>query len=266
MTQPVIVSASRRTDVPAFHADWFSACLSRGTAEVRNPYSGRPAAVSLARERVAAFVFWTRDPRPFFPVLSRLEREGFRSVFHVTVTGLPPEIEPSVPPFAEAVAAFRSLSGAVGPRRVLWRFDPILPGESASALVARFDRVSAALSGLSSRCTVSLAHPYRKSLRATRHLPGIWEPSDSLRAGVETIAAIGRARGFAMLSCCAPRLAGWGIPPGACVDGSYLQRLYPGAEIPASPSPVRQGCLCGSSRDIGSYRTCRHGCLYCYAA
>jgi len=266
VTQPVIVSASRRTDVPAFHADWFSACLSRGTAEVRNPYSGRPAAVSLARERVAAFVFWTRDPRPFFPVLSRIEREGFRSVFHVTVTGLPPEIEPSVPPFAEAVSAFRRLSGAVGPRRVLWRFDPILPGESASALVARFDRVSAALSGLSSRCTVSLAHPYRKSVRATRHLPGIWEPSDSLRAGVETIAAIGRARGFTMRSCCAPRLAGWGIPPGACVDGSYLQRLYLGAEIPASPSPVRQGCLCHASRDIGSYRTCRHGCLYCYAA
>ena len=266
MTPPVIVSASRRTDVPAFHADWFSACLSRGTVSCRNPYSGRPVDVPLDRERVAAFVFWTRDPRPFLPVLSRLEREGFRSVFHFTVTGLPREIEPSVPSLAEAAAAFRRLSGTVGPRRVLWRFDPILPGESAPALVARFDRVSAALAGLSSRCTVSLAHPYRKSLRATRHLPAIWEPSDSLRTGVERIAAIGRERGFAMLSCCAPLLAGWGIPPGACVDGGYLQRLYPGAGIPASPSPVRQGCLCHASRDIGSYHTCRHGCLYCYAA
>ena len=266
MTPPVIVSASRRTDVPAFHADWLAASLSRGVAEYRNPYSGRPAAVSLARDRVAAFVFWTRDPRPFFPLLSRLEREGIRSLFHFTVTGLPREIEPFAPPFAKAVAAFRRLSGTVGPRRVLWRFDPILPGENASALVARFDRVSEALAGLSTRCTVSLAHPYRKSLRATRHLPEIWEPSDSLRTGVETIAAIGRARGFTMLSCCTPLLAGWGIPPGACVDGGTLETLYPGIDIPASPSPVRPGCLCRASRDIGSYQTCRHGCLYCYAA
>lgn len=67
MTLPVIVSASRRTDVPAFHAKWFSPCLSRGIAEYRNPYSGNPAAVSLSRDRVAAFVFWTRDPRPVRP-------------------------------------------------------------------------------------------------------------------------------------------------------------------------------------------------------
>lgn len=266
MTPPVIVSASRRTDVPAFHADWLEACLSRGIAEYRNPFSGKPAAVSLARDRVAAFVFWTRNPRPFLPLLSRIERAGFRSLFHFTVTGLPREIEPSVPSFAETVAVFKTLSETVGPRRVLWRFDPLLPGEDPEALVARFDRVSKALAGLSSRCTVSLAHPYRKSVRATRHIPGIWEPSSSLRTAVERIAAMGRARGFTMLSCCAPLLAEWGIPPGACVDGYSLKSLYPGADIPASPSPVRPGCLCHTSRDIGSYHTCRHGCLYCYAA
>jgi Domain of unknown function (DUF1848) len=263
---PVIVSASRRTDLPAFHAEWFSACLSRGTAEYRNPYSGRPATVSLSRDRVAAFVFWTRDPRPFLPVLSRIEREGYRSVFHFTVTGFPREIEPFVPPFAETVTAFRRLADSLGPRRVLWRFDPLLPGEDPDGLVARFERVSEALDGLSTRCTMSIAHPYRKSLRATRHLPGIWEASGGLRSSVERIAALGRERGFEMLSCCTPLFAGWGIPPGACVDAGYLMDLFPDAGIPPPPSPVRPGCLCRSSRDIGTYRTCRHGCLYCYAA
>jgi len=266
VTPPVIISASRRTDIPAFQADWFSSCLSRGMVEYRNPYSGQSASVSLEKDRVAAFVFWTRDPRPFFPVLARLERLGFPSVFHVTVTGLPREIEPFVPSFEEAVSAFRRLSATIGPRRVLWRFDPLLPGEEAGRLVARFARVSEALSGLSARCTVSLAHPYRKSLRATRRFPGIWEPSTSLQDAAERIVALGRARGFTMLSCCSPFLAGWGIPPGSCVDGDYLKNLYPLADIPAAPSPVRPGCLCSSSRDIGSYRTCRHGCLYCYAA
>jgi hypothetical protein len=266
VTPPAIISASRRTDVPAFHADWFSSCLSRGIAEYRNPYSGQSASVSLEKDRVAAFVFWTRDPRPFFPVLTRLERLGIPSVFHVTVTGLPREIEPFVPSFAEAVSALRRLSATVGPRRVLWRFDPLLPGEETGRLVTRFDRVSEALSGLSARCTVSLAHPYRKSLRATRRFPGIWELSPSLSDAAQRIVAMGRARGFTMLSCCSPLLAGWGIPPGACVDGDYLRSLYPGEDIPAAPSPVRPGCLCSSSRDIGSYRTCHHGCLYCYAA
>ena len=266
MAPPVIISASRRTDVPAFQAEWFAACLSRGVAEYRNPYSGLRSAVSLEREDVAAFLFWTRDPRPFLPVLRRLERGGVPSVFHVTVTGYPRKVEPFVPSFPESVNAFRRLSEAVGPGRVLWRFDPLLPGEPPERLVERFDRVSQALAGLSGRCTVSLAHPYRKSLRATRHLPGIWERAPGLKAAVERIAAIGGARGFAMRSCCSPLLAEWGILPGACVDGGYLKELYPRADIPASPKPVRPGCLCDASRDIGSYHTCRHGCLYCYAA
>src|SRR4030067_2287145 len=107
VTPPVIISASRRTDIPAFHADWFSSRLSRGIAEYRNPYSGQSASVSLERDRGAAFVFWRRDPRPFFPVLARLERLGFPSVFHVTVTGLPRAVAPFVPPFAAAVVAVR---------------------------------------------------------------------------------------------------------------------------------------------------------------
>jgi hypothetical protein len=262
----VIISASRRTDIPAFHAEWLSSCLSAGGAEVRNPYSGKPAAVSLQREDVAAFVFWTRDPRPFFPVLDRLEREGYPSVFQFTLTGFPGELEPFVPPLAEAVSAFRRLSERIGPDRVLWRFDPLLPGEPVEALASRFERVSAALFGLTRRCTLSIAHPYRKSLRATRGCREIWEPTDRFRDAVNLAAAVGRSRGFDIRSCCTPLLVERGIPPAACVDGDELRKLWPGAGIPASPSPVRPGCLCSASRDIGSYRTCRHGCVYCYAA
>jgi hypothetical protein len=263
---PVIISASRRTDIPAFFPEWFASCVSAGRAEYRNPYSGKPAAVSLRKEDVAAFVFWTRNPSPFLPALDRLEREGFRSLFQFTLTGFPPELEPSVPAFEEAVSAFRRLSETIGPGRVLWRFDPLFPGEPPDALVARFDRVSSSLSGLTARCTVSIAHPYRKSLRTTRDLGGIWEPSDRFREAVLSAVAIGRARGFDLRSCCSPPLVEWGIPPAGCVDGDSIKNLWPDAEIPVSPSPVRPGCLCSASRDIGSYRTCRHGCVYCYAA
>ena len=266
MSPPVIISASRRTDIPAFFPEWFSSCLAAGSAEYRNPYSGRPAAVSLRKDDVAAFVFWTRNPLPFLPAIDRLEREGYRSVFQFTLTGYPRELEPSVPRFEEAVVAFRRLTERVGPSRVLWRFDPLLPGEPPEALAARFDRVSAALCGLTARCTLSIAHPYRKSLRATKGCREIWEPSERFHESVTRAAETGRARGFDVRSCCTPLLRDWGIRPAACVDGDYLRGLWPGEDISVFPSPVRPGCLCSVSRDIGSYRTCRHGCVYCYAA
>lgn len=266
MVSPFLISASRRTDIPAFFPDWFSECLSRGAATYRNPYSGRPASVSLAPDDVAAFVFWTRNPRPFFPTLARLERAGYRSLFHVTVTGYPRALEPAAPRLDEALTSFRILCGMVGPSRVLWRFDPILPGEEPGETVARFERISSALEGLSARCTLSIAHPYRKSVRATRNAPELWRPSAGLRAAVERIAATGRERGFRMVSCCSPALREWGIPGAACVDVALLSSLYPAMRTSAAPSPVREGCLCAASRDIGTYGTCRHGCLYCYAA
>ncbi len=266
MASPAVVSASRRTDIPAFHADWFARSLARGEAAFRHPYSGRPAVVSLRREDVAAFVFWTRQPRPFLPVVERLEREGVPSVFHVTITGMPRDLEPAAPPAGEAVRSLRELSGIVGPGRVFWRFDPLLPGEDPGPLVARFERLAEALSGHASLCTLSIAHPYRKSLRATRDRPGIWRAREDLPDAAARIAGIGRARGFAMRSCCTPALGRAGIPAGACVDAGRLSALFPGADIAAAPSPVREGCRCAASRDIGSYRTCGHGCLYCYAA
>lgn len=260
-----IVSASRRTDIPAFHAAWFESALAAGRAAFRAPYSGKPASVSLARQDVAALVFWTRNPAPFLPVLSRLEGAGYPSVFHFTLNGMGGPLEPNVPGVAESVRAFRALSRLLGPERVLWRFDPILPGDSPRALLARFDALSASLAGLSRRCTVSIAHPYRKSVRATRETPGIWEAADGLREGIDRIRRMGEDRGFSVVSCCSPELAGWGVPPAACVDGGLLRRLFPGAGIPDGVRPSRAGCLCSPSRDIGEYRTCRHGCRYCYA-
>lgn len=263
---PILISASRRTDIPAFFADWFAASLDRGIARYRNPYSGTWVEVPLRRDQVAGFVFWTRDPRPFFPVLRRLERRGYPSLFHVTVTGLGARLEPRAPDTESAVLALRALSSIVGPRRVLWRFDPLLPGEDPAAAAERFETLAASLSGRAARCIVSLAVPYRKSLRATRGIRGVWGDAKRLREAAGRILETGRRHGFDVRSCCSPLLAQWGIPPAACADGELLRRLYPGAPIPAERSPSRSGCLCFASRDIGTYHTCRHGCLYCYAA
>ena len=124
---PRIVSVSRRTDIPAFYADWFMNRVRAGFACVRNPFNAKQVkTVSLAPSQVACLVFWTRDPRPLLPHLDELDGRGLRYYFHVTLTGLPRHWEPASPPSAGIVAALHALARRIGPARSLWRFDPLL--------------------------------------------------------------------------------------------------------------------------------------------
>ncbi len=121
-----IISASRRTDVPKFHATWFMGRVREGRVAVRNPYSGQRSEVSLRPEDVRAIVFWSKDYRPLERHLDELDRRGFRSVFQFTITGLPRIFEEHVPDVETSVATARRLAGRTSPAHVLWRFDPIV--------------------------------------------------------------------------------------------------------------------------------------------
>ena len=123
----MIISASRRSDIPAFHGDWFMEHLRRGEVAVRNPF--RPAqakTVSLKKQDVDAFVFWSRDPRPLLAHLPEIERGGYPYYFLLTLTGYPRLLEPGVPRRRGRDRFFRELAGRIGRRRVVWRYDPVL--------------------------------------------------------------------------------------------------------------------------------------------
>ena len=121
----MILSASRRTDLPCAHAEWLCARFRAGEALVRNPMNPRRVSrVSLRREDVDGIVFWSKNPRP---LMARLDAfDGYAYYFQFTLNGYGPEIEPNLPGVAERLATFRALAEKIGPERVLWRYDPIL--------------------------------------------------------------------------------------------------------------------------------------------
>jgi len=269
---PRVVSASRRSDVPAFHTDWLMGRLRAGWCEVRNPFSGARSRVDLRPEAVIALVFWTRDPTPLLPHLDELDGAGYRAYTQLTVNNYPAFLEPAAPPperVAEAAAALVRRGGADA---VVWRYDPVVLTDATPPAYHR-DRVRAlsrSLRGLTDTCVVSWVDLYRKT---TRNLtPALEEAGASLLPGdpdrdrqlIADLAGIVAGAGMRLELCCEPEWIADHAPAARCVDDRRLASLL-GRPVPLSARPTRPGCGCRASVDIGAYDTCARGCVYCYA-
>jgi Domain of unknown function (DUF1848) len=267
----VIVSASYRTDIPAFYARWFLHRLNAGGCSVANPYGRGTYEVSLRPGEVDGFVFWTRNIGPLLPDLDAV-RHIAPFVVQFTVTGYPRALETSVIPSDDAVAQLRELRRRFGPRVAVWRYDPIVFTDNLDGPVhlAGFAALARALSGTVDEVVMSVVHPYRKTRRnldraATRHGfawrdPPLDEKCDLLRH----LGAIAREQGIAPTLCSQPELLAPSLAEARCIDAERL------GDVGRRPVNTRQdgnrpGCRCAASRDIGAYDTCPHGCAYCYA-
>ncbi len=267
----MIVSASYRTDIPAFHAAWLLARLKAGFAEVKNPYGSAPYRVSLAPPGLDGFVLWTRNIKPLLPDLGTLAaRAPFMVQF--TITGYPRVLEPHVIDAEAALAQVRTLREQWGPRAVVWRYDPILVASLTppEAHCAGFARFAAALRGQVDEVVVSFADLYRKSARnlaaAARRHGFTWRDPElgEKRALLGELTAIADEHGMRLTLCTEPDLTNASAEPARCVDAQRLSDIA-GRPIRAREKGNRAGCLCAESRDIGTYDTCAQGCLYCYA-
>lgn len=267
----MIVSASRRADIPAHYAEWFMNRVRAGWCAVPSPFNARQVSrVSLAPQDVDAVVFWTRDPSPLAGHLPELERLGFAFVFQFTLLEYPPALHPGMPPLANRLDAFRRLSDMIGPERVLWRYDPV----ALTALTGPdhhrrwFERLSRELAGLTRRVTVSLVEPYRKTLsRMKRAGADLLAPDEAGLGELFTfMSQAARDAGMTPASCADEAgLDVFGFAPGACVDAELLSAVT-GRRFPCEKDPnQRPACRCAKSRDIGMYDACPAGCAYCYA-
>lgn len=266
----MIVSASYRTDIPAFHADWFRARLAAGFARVRNPYGGPPATVSLAPADIDGFVFWTRNCGSFMTALEAVAARRHPFVVQFTLTGYPRALEPFTLAADAALGQMRALRDRFGPRVAVWRYDPIVIGSLTPPdwHVANFSRLAAALAGLTDEVVTSFVQPYRKTARnldaaAGRH--GFsWRdpPPDEKRALLAELAAIAAGHGLRLTLCTQPELPEFAAA--RCIDAARLAAVA-GRPLTARGKGNRPGCLCAESRDIGAYDSCAQGCAYCYA-
>ena len=155
----MIVSASYRTDIPAFYGDWFMRRLDEGFCDVTNPYNGKPYRVSLNPGDVDGFVFWTKNMGPFMAPLADIHSRGLPFVVQYTVTGYPTALERSVPDVNQSVKLLKSLAKSYGSRAVVWRYDPILHSDLTPYdwHLANFGHLACDLKGVVDEVVVSFA-------------------------------------------------------------------------------------------------------------
>ncbi|MCU0589206.1 MAG: DUF1848 domain-containing protein [Syntrophobacteraceae bacterium] len=270
----MIISASRRTDIPAFYSQWFMNRIRAGYCLVVNPFNaGQVTRVSLDPRDVDVIVFWTRHPRPMFPHLPELDRLGYRYTFQYSLLGYPRIIDPSAPPLMTALSTFRELSRRIGPERITWRYDPVFLSSltDPSYHGSRFTRIAEALSGLTRLSVISMMERYRKVEKGLKRLETLGlRPLDLAEAELDNLledfAGAARRNGMRIRACASGRdFSALGIEPGRCIDAEALSSTF-GAQLAPSKDPSqRRTCGCTVSRDIGAYDTCVFGCVYCYA-
>ncbi|HET8630866.1 MAG TPA: DUF1848 domain-containing protein [Thermomicrobiales bacterium] len=268
-----VISASRRTDIPAFYSRWFLSRIRAGFCHWINPYGGQVNRVSLRPEDCVALIFWSRNPRPLLPHLRFLHDEGYRFYFHFTINGYPRAIESHNPPVRSTIATFRQIAEAVSPDLIHWRYDPILLSEATppSYHFQQFDSLAQQLEGYTRRCYFSFVDFYGKTERnlrnvAREHSLSFQRPDlEAQRRLASQLRDIAAARGITLYSCCNDGLVGDGIQPSHCIDLDTIANLRPDLELHLRSAPTRQDCGCVECDDIGVYDTCAFGCAYCYA-
>jgi hypothetical protein len=276
----MIISISRRCDIPRFQFGWFMERLETGFTDVVNPFNRTQIRrVSLLPADAEVLVFWTRDPRSILDYAGELVDRGYRYYVMTTLTGYPAVLEPAMPQAEKVIAAMRGLSEKLGPERVMWRYDPVLLSSiTDEAFHSRnFRSLASALKGAVSRVIISLYDGYPGAERRISVLEKagsldmipLYEPGGALqtrtRELLADLAGAAREGGMEIQSCAeGEELRSLGIEPGACIDGALIKGLW-GIESRGKDKNQRPFCRCAPSTDIGRYGPCPAGCLYCYA-
>lgn len=264
----MIISASRRTDIPAYYADWFLNRLRAGFVYVRNPINPRQISqVMLAPDVVDGIVFWTKNP---LPMLGRLAEMGdYPFYFQFTLNTYGRDVEPNIPQKDEVlIPAFRQLSSKIGREKVVWRYDPILFNQTYTMdyHLKAFKWLAQKLADYTEKCTVSFLDFYQKTERNTAPL-GLVMPSLAQKAAlIQRFAEIAKEAGLALDTCAeAAGFEKFGIPPARCIDPERFERIGQYQLSVGKDKNQRPACGCAESVDIGAYDTCQSGCRYCYA-
>ena len=263
----MIISASRRTDIPAFYADWCMRRIEERYVLVRNPMNPRQVSrVDLSPEAVDGIVFWTKNPAPMLGRLDRLRDYAY--YFQFTLNAYGEDMEPRLPAWTARADTFRALADAVGKERVVWRYDPILlsPTYTVDHHLRSFERLARQLSGYTDKCVISFLDFYPKISDAVRAL-GIIPISDEQKRRIAgSLSEIAFSCGLVLETCAeAIDLSDIGIGYARCVDDRLLSRISGRPVKAGKDKNQRPACGCAASVDVGAYDTCPHGCRYCYA-
>lgn len=265
-----IISASRRTDIPSYFSEWFMNRLEEGRIMIRNPVNRNLVSdVQFTRSLIDCIVFWTKNPIPMLPQVRRLNKTGYPYYFQFTVTGYGTDIERNLPEKSKIIRAFKELYH-LGNGHIIWRYDPIvfLPQYSVEWHLQTFESIARKLNGYTDKCVISfldmnsyVLSQFRKDMLYNTTLE-----SEKLIAFCKTLVEIANANGMKIATCAEKiDLASIGIEHNHCIDADYIEQIIGYKLDVKKDKGQRSACGCVESIDIGTYNTCKNGCIYCYA-
>lgn len=263
----MIVSVSRRTDIPAFYSDWFFNRLKEGYVYVLNPMNLKQVSkVELTPETVDCFVFWTKNAKPMLERLDELKNYNY--YFQYTITGYKSEVEKGVLKKKEVIQTFKELSKKIGKERMILRYDPIFFSKEYTIdyHCKAFNKLCSQLEGYTEKCVISFIDLYKKTERNTKNLNMLPTTVESINNISKEFSKIAQEHNINIETCSeAYDLTEFGIEKGKCIDDRLVSTIM-GYEVDVKKDDTQRGvCGCVKSVDIGQYNTCKHHCLYCYA-
>lgn len=264
----MILSVSRRTDIPNYYSDWFFNRVKEGFAYVRNPMNMRQVSkIDISPEVVDCIVFWTKNPEPMIERLDELT--AYKYYFQFTLTGYGKDMECNVPHKKEImIPVFQRLSGKIGKNKVVWRYDPIIFTKiyTQEYHLKAFEQIAGALNGYTDKCVISFVDIYAKNHRNMEAVGAYDIEEAALKEFCKTLGKIAEKNGMAIGSCAERMdLSDCGIVHNCCIDKKLIEDIT-GYPIKAGKDKnQRPECGCVESVEIGTYNTCKNGCMYCYA-
>lgn len=264
----MIISASRRTDIPSYYSEWFFNRVKAGYAYVRNPMNPhRISEILLSPDVVDGIVFWTKNP---IPMLDRLdELRDYTYYFQFTLTPYGTDVEKNVPSKNDIIIpTFQKLSSNIGKERIVWRYDPILLSDKYTLQyhVKVFRVLCDRLADYTEKCTISFLDLYKniQGSIAPRGIRSLTSEQAEYVAGYFN--EIAKEHGINIDTCAEDiDLSKYGIGHAGCIDRHRLERIGNYRLNIERDKNQRAACGCVSSIDLGAYNTCRNGCVYCYA-
>lgn len=263
----MILSVSRRSDIPTFYTEWFFNRLKEGYVLSRNPMNYRQVSkINITPSNVDCIVFWTKDPSKILPELNMLKEYCY--YFQITLNGYSQRVERNVPPEDLRIDSFKELSLQIGKEKTIWRYDPIIITDEINIdyHCHKFESLAKRLMGFSDLCIISFVDFYKKTSRNMKRLkPLVIKEKDMVELGMR-LSEIAQKYNFKIEACCEPvDLTTLGIAHAKCIDDRLVTKLSGHPVNFQKDKNQRGACGCVTSTDIGVYNTCQHGCLYCYA-
>ncbi len=264
----MILSVSRRTDIPAFYTEWFMNRIHEKYVLTRNPMNYHQVSRTPITPDVVDFiVFWSKNPAPLLPYLDEIGRD-YPFYFQFTLNPYNQDLEPNLPAQEERIDTFRRISEIYGKERVIWRYDPIILSQKydLSWHMDQFERLADRLFLYTDTCVFSFVDIYDKiksNLAAAEYMPITSVQEENFAKCFSVIASNRQIK----LKTCAEdiELDQIGIEHSCCIDSDLIERITGYKLSVKKDNTQRSQCHCAESIDVGQYNTCKHMCKYCYA-